>query len=100
MIFYSRFGYLVVVFFAVAAFMAGGLGTAYNLSRESASVFMFLFWGPMCVACEKNLDTSDKRSRLLWIPMGYWGYGLILLGALDAYLNWDKIARDWLLIHV
>jgi hypothetical protein len=100
MVFYSRYGYLVVVFFAVAAFMAGGLGTAYNLSHESASVLMFLFWGPMCVIFERTLDTSEKRSRILWIPMEYWGFGLILLGALVAFLNWDRIALDWLLFHV
>jgi hypothetical protein len=28
--------------------------------------------------------------------MEYWGYGLICLGALSAYAEWDKIARDWL----
>ena len=95
MIFYSRFGYLVVVFFAVAAFIAGGIATAFNLSHESASVLLFLFWGSMCVVFERNLDTPEKRSRLLWIPMEYWGYGLIALATLDVYFSWDKIARDW-----
>jgi hypothetical protein len=28
--------------------------------------------------------------------MEYWGYGLIGLGALSAYVEWDKIASDWL----
>jgi hypothetical protein len=27
--------------------------------------------------------------------MEYWGYGLIGLGALDAYVSWNNIARDW-----
>jgi hypothetical protein len=95
MVFYARYGYLVAEFFAVAAFVAGGLGVAFNLSHEVTRVLLFLLWGPMCVIVERNLDTSEKRSRLLWIPMDYWGYGLILLGILEAYLNWDKIARDW-----
>jgi len=95
MIFYERYGYLVVVFFVVAAFMAGGLGTAYNLDREVTSVLLFLLWGPLCVVFERNLDTSEKHSRFFWIPMEYLGYGLILLGVLGAFINWDKIARDW-----
>jgi hypothetical protein len=95
MIFYTRYGYLVVVFFVVAAFMAGGLGTAYNLDREVTSVLLFLFWGPLCVVFERNLDTSEKHSRFFWIPMEYLGYGLILLGVLGAFINWDRIARDW-----
>jgi hypothetical protein len=28
--------------------------------------------------------------------MEYWGYGLIGLGALSAYVEWGKIASDWL----
>jgi hypothetical protein len=28
--------------------------------------------------------------------MEYWGYGLVGLGALSAYAEWNKIARDWL----
>lgn len=95
MIFYSRYGYLVVVFFAAAAFIAGGLAIAFNLSHESASVMLFLFWGFMCVIFERNLDTPEKRSRLLWIPMEYLGYALIILAILDLFLNWNKIARDW-----
>ena len=95
MIFYERYGYLVVVFFVVAAFMAGGIGTAYNLDREVTSVLLFLLWGPLCVVFERNLDTSEKHSRFFWIPMEYLGYGLILLGVLGAFINWDKIARDW-----
>ncbi len=100
MIFYSRYGYLVVVFFVVAAFLAGAIGTAYNLSRESTSVLMFLFWGPMCVIFERNLDTSSKRSMFFWLPMEYWGYGLILLGALDAFIHWNNVARDWPTVHL
>jgi len=100
MIFYSRYGYLVVVFFVVASFLAGAIGTAYNLSRESTSVLMFLFWGPMCVIFERNLDTSTKRSMFFWLPMEFWGYGLILLGSLDAFLNWNSIARDWPTVHL
>jgi hypothetical protein len=95
MTFYARYGYLVVVFFAVAAFVAGGLGTAYNLDREVTSVLLFLFWGPMCVVFERNLDTSEKHSRFFSIPMDYLGYGLTLLGILGALINWDKIARGW-----
>jgi hypothetical protein len=48
----------------------------------------------MCVIFERNLDTSEKHSRLFWIPMEFWGYGLTLLGVLGAIINWEKIARD------
>ena len=95
MTFYSRYGYLIVVFFAAAAFIAGGIATAFNLSHESASVMVFLFWGSMCVIFERGLDRHGKRSRLLWIPMEYLGYALIVLAILDIFLSWDKIARDW-----
>ncbi len=90
MIFYSRYGYLVVVFFVVATFLASAIGAAYGLSLESASILMFLFWGPMCVIFERNLDTSSKRSMFFWLPMEYWGYGLILLGVLDAFIHWKN----------
>jgi hypothetical protein len=96
MIFYSRWGYLVAVFFVVAAFIAGGVSTAYHLSHESTSVLLFLFWGPLCLGFGRSLGTPEKPSTLFWIPMEYWGYGLIGLGALSAYVEWDKIASDWL----
>jgi hypothetical protein len=96
MVFFSRLGYLVVVFFVVAAFIAGGVSAAFHLSPESTSVLLFLFWGPPCVVFGKTLDKPEKRSTLFWIPMEYWGYGLIGLGALSAYVEWDKLARDWL----
>lgn len=95
MIFYERYGYLVVVFFVVATFMAGGLGIAYNLDHEVTSDLLFLIWGPLCVIFERNLDTSEKHSRFFWIPMEYLGYGFTLLGVLGAVINWDKIARSW-----
>jgi hypothetical protein len=96
MMFFSRWGYLVIVFFFVAAFIAGGIGTAYHLSRESTGVLLFLSWGPACVIFGRRLDKPEKRSTLFWIPMEYWGYGLIFLGVLDAYVSWNSIARDWL----
>jgi hypothetical protein len=96
MIFYSRWGYLVVVFFVVAAFIAGGISTAYHPSPESTSVLLFLFWGPMCVGFGRNLGTPEKPSTLFWIPMEYWGYGLFAFGVLDAYFSWNSLARDWL----
>ena len=83
-------------FFVVAAFIAGGVSTAYHLSHESTSVLLFLFWGPLCVGFGRKLGTPEKPSTLFWIPMEYWGYGLIGLGALSAYVEWDKIASDWL----
>jgi hypothetical protein len=55
MLFYSRWGYLVVVFFVVAAFIAGGIGTAYHLSHESTGVLLLLFWGPLCVGFGTSL---------------------------------------------
>jgi hypothetical protein len=96
MIFFSRWGYLVVVFFLVAAFIAGGISTAYHLHRDSTGVLLLLFWGPACVIFGKTLDRPEKRSTLLGIPMEYWGYGLIGLGILDAYVSWDNITRDWI----
>jgi hypothetical protein len=96
MSFFSRWGYLVVVFFLVAAFIAAGISTAYHLHRGSMGVLLFLFWGSACVIFGRTLDRPEKRSTLLGIPMEYWGYGLICLGALSAYVNWDNLARDWL----
>lgn len=96
MMFFSRFGYLVPIFFLVAAFIAGGIGTAYHLSRESVGVLLLLFWGPLCVCFGRKLDHPGKRSTLFGIPMEYWGYGIIGLAALDAYVSRDIIARDWL----
>jgi len=98
MIFFSRWGYLVTVFFLVAAFIAGGISIAYHLHRESFGVLLLLFWGLSCVIFERALDRPEKRSTLLGIRMEYWGYGLICLGALDAYVNWDNLTRDWLAV--
>jgi hypothetical protein len=93
--FYTRFGYLVAVFFLVSAVIAGGVSAAYHLHRESMSVLLLLFWGPLCVVFGRRLDHPGKSSTLFGIPMEYWGYGLIGLGALDAYVSWNHIARDW-----
>ncbi|MGH6842318.1 MAG: hypothetical protein ACREDV_09555 [Methylocella sp.] len=93
--YFSRFGYLVAVFFVVAVFIAGGAGTAFHLSRETTSAFMFLLWGPPCVFCGRLLDHPGKRSHFFGLRLDYWGYGLIAIGLFDAYLNWGKIARDW-----
>lgn len=98
MAFFSRWGYLVTVFFLMAAFIAIGIGIAYPLSPESVGVLSLLFWGALCVFYGRKLDRPEKPSSLLGIPMQYWGYGIIGLGALDAYVSWDKIARDWLAI--
>jgi hypothetical protein len=92
MIFYSRWGYLVVVFLLLPRLLL----MDYHLSHESTSVLLFLFWGPLCVGFGRKLGTPEKPSTLFWIPMEYWGYGLIGLGALSAYVEWDKIASDWL----
>ena len=93
-----RFGYLVAVFFVVAVFIAGGLSTAYHLSRESAGVLTLLFWGPPCVYYGRTLDRPGKRSNFFGLRLDYWGYGLLVLGLLDAYLNWNSLARDWLAV--
>ncbi|HUI21484.1 MAG TPA: hypothetical protein VLZ74_10645 [Methylocella sp.] len=95
MTFFSRLGYLVVVFFIAAAFISGGLGTAYHLSRESTTVLLFLFWGVPCVIFGRKYDKPKKHSALFGLPMEYWGYGLIVLGVLDIYVSWNSIARDW-----
>ena len=95
MLFFSRFGYLVAVFFIVAVFIAGGISTAYHFSYELTGILLFLFWGLPCVIFGRKLDKPEKpRSALLWIPMEYWGYGIIVLGALSAYVTWDEIAPE------
>jgi hypothetical protein len=98
MLFFTRFGYLVAVFFIIAAFIAGGVGTAFHLSRESASVLLFLFWGPPCVYCGRTLDRPGRRSYFFGLRLEYWGYGLLAFGVLDAYLSWSSLARDWLAV--
>jgi hypothetical protein len=96
--FFSRFGYLVAVFFVVAVFIAGGVGTAYHLSRESTGVLTFLFWGPPCIYFGRTLDHPGRRSNFFGLRLDYWGYGLCAFGLLDAYLNWNSLARDWLAV--
>jgi len=59
------------------------------------SVLLLLFWGPLWRGFRKKTRSSGKRSTCLGFPMEYWGYGLIGLGALDAYVSWNNIARDW-----
>src|ERR1700730_8503396 len=59
---FTRFGYLVAVFFVVAAFIAGGAGTAFHLSRESASVLVFLFWGPPCAITAEPSTIPASRA--------------------------------------
>ena len=98
MLFFTRFGYLVAVFFIIAAFIAGGVGTAFHLSRESASVLMFLFWGPPCVYYGRTLDHPGKLSYFFGLRLEYWGYGLLAFGILDAYLSWNSLTRDWLAV--
>jgi hypothetical protein len=96
MLFFTRFGYLVAVFFIIAAFLAGGAGIAFHLSRESASVLLFLFWGPPCVYYGRTLDRPGKPSYFFGLRLEYWGYGLLAFGLLDAYLSWNSFAHDWL----
>lgn len=98
MVFFSRFGYLVAVFFVVAVFIAGGLGTALHLSRESTGVLLFLFWGPPCVYYGRTLDHPGKWSYFFGLRLEHWGYGLFAFGLLNAFLNWSSLARDWLAI--
>ena len=62
MLFFTRFGYLVAVFFVIAAFIAGGAGTAFHLSQESTSVLVFLFWGPPCVYYGRTIDHPGRPS--------------------------------------
>jgi hypothetical protein len=80
MIFFTRFGYLVAVFFVIAAFIAGGAGTAFHLSQESASVLLFLFWGPPCIYYGRTLDHPGKLSYFFGLRLEYWGYGLFAFG--------------------
>lgn len=98
MAFFSRWGYLVTVFFLVAAFIAIGIGIAYHLSPEFIGVLSLLFWGSLCVFYGMRLDKPEKPSSLFGIRMEYWGYGIIGLAILDAYVSWGKIARDWLAV--
>jgi hypothetical protein len=73
MVFFSRFGYLVAVFFIVAVFIASGLGIAFHLSRESISFLVFLFWGPPCVYYGRTLDHPGKPSTFFGLRLEYWG---------------------------
>jgi hypothetical protein len=98
MFFFSRFGYLVGVFFIVAVFIASGLGIAFHLSGESTSFLVFLFWGPPCVYYGRTLDYPGKFSTFFGLRLEYWGYGVLVFALLDAYLSWDNLARDWLTI--
>ena len=98
MVFFSRFGYLAAVFFLVAAFIAGGVGAAYHLHRESTSVLLFLFWGPPCIYYGRTLDHPGKSSYFFGLRLEYWGYGLIAFGLLNVYLNWPSVSRDWLAV--
>jgi hypothetical protein len=98
MVFFSRFGYLVAVFFIVAVFIASGLGTAFHLSRESTSFLVFLVWGPPLVYYGRTLDHPGKPSTFFGLRLEYWGYGLFAYALLDAYLNWNSLTRDWLAI--
>ncbi len=94
--FFSRFGYLVAVFFVIAIFIAGGTGTAFHLSKESTSVLMFLLWGPPCIYYGRILHHPGKPSNFFGLRLDYWGYGLLAFGVLDAILSWHSLARDWL----
>ena len=98
MVFFSRFGYLVAVFFIVAAFIASGLGAAFHLRRETISFLVFLFWAPPCVYYGRTLDHPGKPSNFFGLRLEYWGYGLFAFALLDAYLNRNNLARDWLTI--
>jgi|SRR5450631_3429507 hypothetical protein len=98
MVFFSRFGYLVAVFFIVAIFIASGLAIALHLSHESTTFLVFLFWGPPCIFYGRTLDHPGKPSTFFGLPLEYWGYGVIVFGFLDAYLNWHNLARDWLAV--
>jgi hypothetical protein len=98
--FFSRFGYLVAVFFLVAVFIAGGVGTAFHLSRETTSVLLFLFWGPPCVYYGRTLDHPGKKSMFFGLPLEYWGYGLFAFGVIDMFLNWGKFSGDFFRSHI
>ncbi len=60
MIFYSRWGYLVVVFFVVAAFIAGGISTAYHLSPEFNERFIVFVLGTAMRRFRKKSRHSGK----------------------------------------
>jgi hypothetical protein len=94
--FFSRFGYLVAVFFLVAAIIAAGVSAAFHLSRETTSALLFLFWGPPCVYYGRTLDHPGKKSMFFGLPLEYWGYGLLAFGLLDIYLNWSRFSGDFL----
>jgi len=96
MVFFSRFGYLVAVFFFVAIFIAGGVGTALHLSHESTTFLVFLFWGVPCVFYGWSLDHPGKHSTFFGLRLDYWGYGLFAFALLDAFMNWNLLAHDWL----
>jgi hypothetical protein len=98
MLLFTRFGYLVAVFFVIAAFIAGGAGTAFHLSHQSTTVLMFLFWGLPCVYYGRTIDHPGRRSYFFGLPLEYWGYGLFAFGVLNAYLNWSSLVRDWLAV--
>ncbi len=88
--FFSRYGYLVAVFFVVALLLSDGIGAAFHLSSESTGVLTFLFWGPPCIYCGRTLDHPGKRSYFFGLKLDYWGYGLIAFGLLYAFLNWNS----------
>ncbi|MGH6867957.1 MAG: hypothetical protein ACREDA_03575 [Methylocella sp.] len=94
--FFSRFGYLVAVFFVGALIISDGVGAAFHLSSATTGVITILFWGPPCVYFGRTLDHPGKRSYFFGLRLDYWGYGLIAYALLDAYLNWHSIAHDWL----
>jgi hypothetical protein len=98
MFFFSRFGYLVAVYFIVAAFLGAGAGISFHLSRESTTFLVFLFWGPPCIYYGRTLDHPGKPSTFLGLRLEYWGYGLFTFALLEAYLSWESLARDWLTI--
>lgn len=98
MLFFSRFGYLVAVFFIVAIFIATGIGAAFHLSHESITFLVFLFWGPPCVYYGRTLDHPGKPSTFFGLHLEYCGYGLFALSLLYAYLSWNSLVHDWLAI--
>ncbi len=93
--FFSRYGYLVAVFFVVALIISDGVGAVFHLSSASTGVLTFLFWGPPCIYCGRTLDHPGKRSYFFGLKLDYWGYGLIAFGLLYAFLNWSNLARNW-----
>ncbi|MFZ3328741.1 MAG: hypothetical protein WA231_23930 [Methylocella sp.] len=93
--FFSRFGYLVAVFFVVALFISDGVGAAFHLSSQLTGVLTLLFWGLPCIYYGRTLDHLGKRSYFFGLRLDFWGYGLIAFGLLDAYLNWGNLGRHW-----